>query len=109
VNRRLAALALFFLGCAPTVMVRPGGAPVAVRYTGPGQAVHLTGDMTGWQPVPLLRTGDGWELELHLPAGRYEYRLEVRQGSDTVPLLPAGSERVDDGYGGENAVLRVAP
>jgi hypothetical protein len=113
VKGRAVALALVVagVGCAPSATVRPGGAgaPVVVRYAGAADAVELIGDMTGWQPVPFQRSGDGWVLELQLPAGRYEYRLALRRGEETVPFLPDGAERVHDGYGGENAVLRVPP
>lgn len=105
----LAAAAL--LACAPTATVRPGGAerPTTFRYAGPGDAVALVGDMTGWSPVALRRAGGAWSLDLALPPGRYEYRLEVRRGERLEPALPAGAERIDDGFGGENAVLRVVP
>jgi hypothetical protein len=97
--------------CAPRATVVPGGPerPTTFRYAGPGDAVALVGDMTGWSPAALARSGGGWALSLPLPPGRYEYRLEVRRGGRVEPAWPAGAERVEDGYGGENAVLRVGP
>lgn len=97
--------------CAPRAVVVPGGPERATtfRYAGPGDAVALVGDMTGWSPLALAPSEGGWALSLPLPPGRYEYRLEVRRGERRLPALPAGTERVEDGYGGENAVLRIGP
>lgn len=107
----LLALPLALPGCAPRAAVVPGGAarPTTFHYAGPGDGVALLGDMTGWSPVELAPAEGGWALSLPLPPGRYEYRLEVRRGDRRLPALPAGTERVEDGYGGENAVLRVGP
>jgi len=107
----LLALSLALPACAPRAAVVPGGAarPTTFRYAGPGDGVALVGDMTGWSPVELAPAAGGWALSLPLPPGRYEYRLEVRRGERRLPALPAGAERVEDGYGGENAVLRVGP
>lgn len=114
--RRAARLALALAlgalsGCAPRAAVRPGGAghPTHLRYDGAAEAVALTGDMTGWSPVALAPDGAGFALDLVLPPGRYEYRLEVRRAGRVEPVLPAGAERTGDGFGGENAVLRVLP
>jgi len=103
------ALLLLGSGCTPGATVRPGGggASTTFRYRGPADEVWLSGTMSDWRPLPLERGGQGWALALSLPPGRYEYRLEVRQGKITRVELPPGTERADDGFGGENAVLRV--
>jgi len=105
-----AALLLLAAGCAAGAAVRPGGGGAAstFRYCGPADEVWLSGTMSDWRPLALERGGQGWELALPLPPGRYEYRLEVRRGEVTRVELPPGGERADDGFGGENAVLRVA-
>lgn len=104
-------LALLLLaGCAARgAAVRPGaeGASTTFRYRGPADEVRLSGSMSEWRPLPLERQGEGWDLVLPLRPGRYEYRLEVRLGEVTRVVLPPGAERADDGFGGENAVLRV--
>lgn len=106
------ALALAFavaLGaCAPRVEIRPRGRGAAVfLYEGRADEVRLVGTMTGWRAVPLERSGDRFHLSLALPDGRYEYRLQVYRGESLHEVLPEHAERVSDGFGGENAILRI--
>lgn len=110
-RRRALALAtaMATLGAcvAARVEVRAAREGVVFRYRGEAEAVLLRGSMTGWAPVALVRDGDGFALWVPLPRGRYEYRLEVRRGDTTTVLVPDGAERADDGFGGENGVVRV--
>ncbi len=106
-----AALALTAAACAgPAAGVRPAaGGAVVLRVPADGATlVTLAGTMNGWQPEPLFRVGGAFEIALRLPPGRYEYRLEA-QGNPDGPrtVFPEGCERVPDGFGGENAVLRI--
>lgn len=107
----LSAAALATSGCAPRATVRApergGRAPTVFVYRGPAEAVVLRGSMTGWDAEPLERAGDRFRLAISLASGRYEYRLEVRRSGEWRVVLPEGAERVDDGFGGENALLRV--
>jgi hypothetical protein len=109
VVKRLTAAALAALACAPSVVIRPGGhdAPTAFRVRTPATRVELSGTMTSWRPVPLAPRDGAFELELELPPGRYEYRLEVVDDRGTHVVFPEDGERANDGFGGENAVLRV--
>lgn len=105
-----AAAALLSAACAgPATSVRPGdaGAPTVWRVRTQADTVTLSGTMTGWRLVPLQRHDGRFELRLRVPAGRHEYRLEARQGSSIRPIFPEDVERAPDGFGGENAVLRV--
>ncbi len=107
---RLAAMAgLLALACAPAVTVRPGNreTPTVLRVRTDAREVVLLGTMTGWRPQPLERRGDAFELSLELPPGRYEYRIEVLDSTGVHQVSPEGAERAADGFGGENAVLRV--
>lgn len=106
---RRAALAALALACAPAVTVRPQRAPgrTLFRVETSAREVLLSGTMTGWRGLPLERRGGAFELDLELPPGRHEYRLEVRDTKGVRLAYPAGAERVDDGFGGENAVLRI--
>jgi hypothetical protein len=108
--RPLASMAsILVLACAPAVIVRPGGraAPTVLRVRTDATRVALLGTMTGWRLLPLERRGRAFELSLDLPPGRYEYRLEVRDNTGVHEVFPEGAERADDGFGGENAVLRI--
>lgn len=109
-SRRLAAAAaLLALACAPRVSVVPGGqsAPTVFRVRSEARGVVLSGTMTGWRPQPLDQRDGAFELRLELAPGRYEYRLEALDSAGIHVLFAEGSERAEDGFGGENAVLRI--
>jgi 1,4-alpha-glucan branching enzyme len=107
--RLLAAIAAVALACAPAIRVLPGdrGALTSFRVRASATRVELSGTMTDWRAVPLERHGGVFELELDLPPGRYEYRLEIVDPAGTRVIFPEGGERTSDGFGGENAVVRV--
>lgn len=101
-------LALALAACAPRATVRPvGEGRVVFAWDGAGEAAWVRGTMTGWGRVPLVRSGGRLEVTLQVPAGRHEYRLEVAETTGVRVVLPPGAEVADDGFGGENAVLRV--
>jgi hypothetical protein len=65
----------------------------------------VAGDFTGWESVPMTRAPEGWVVALPIPPGVYRYAFRSESGEW---FLPEGvSHRVDDGFGGENAVLVV--
>jgi hypothetical protein len=106
------AAAVAVAGCAargPVERLEPGRPRAfTFEWSGEADAVWVVGSMTGWERVPLAREGGGrFATSLSVPEGRHEYHLEVELGGVVRVVLPAGAERVDDGYGGENAVLRV--
>ncbi len=107
---RLAAMAsLLALACAPAVTIRQGSrqTPTVLRVRADARQVVLLGTMTGWRAKPLEPRAGAFELSLDLPPGRYEYRLEVRDATGVHQVFPEGAERADDGFGGENTVLRI--
>jgi len=106
---RLALLAALALSaCAPRATVRPDGNGLVVfAWNGQAEAAWVSGTMTGWSRVPLLRTAGHLEVALAVPPGRHEYRLEVLERTGVRIVLPPGAEQVEDGFGGENAVLRL--
>jgi hypothetical protein len=109
-SRCRAALLAAALGCTSPALVRPASvepAGAVLRYDGPAEAVYLRGSMTGWEPVPFAPDASGFALTLRLPAGRYEYHLELHRAGAIQIVVPRGAERADDGFGGENAILRV--
>jgi len=69
--------------------------------------VELAGSFTGWQRIPMQRTGSSgyWQINLPVPSGehRFAYILDGnRRISD--PTLPASEK---DDFGGENSILSV--
>ncbi len=107
--RALPTLCLLALSACASATVRATveAGEATFIWTGDADAVFLVGTPTAWRRVPLAREGRRFTLRLPLPPGRHEYRLEVEAGGAVRTVLPDGGERVDDGFGGENAVLRV--
>ncbi len=97
------------VACAPAATVRPtvSDGEATFAWAGSADAVFLVGTLTGWKRVPLARDGDRFTLRVAVEPGRYEYRLEVEAAGAVRTVLPDGAERVEDGFGGENAILRV--
>jgi hypothetical protein len=89
------------------VSARPERDAVVLAYDGPAEAVWVRGTMTEWRTVPMVRKGRTWEAKLPVQPGRWEYRLEVLRSGNLLIVLPERAEHVDDGFGGENAVLRM--
>ena len=71
------------------------------------QTLTLVGDFNQWgEGIALRYRGPEleWEIELHLPPGRYVYQLR----QDGVLKVPKGAQAyAPDDFGGENAVLLV--
>ena len=78
-----------------------------VLYEPAAGQVELAGSFTGWQRIPMQRTGSSgyWQINLPVPSGehRFAYILDGnRRISD--PTLPASEK---DDFGGENSILSV--
>ena len=83
---------------------------VIFRYYDPDASrVDLVGDFNGWSPragAMVDKNGDGqWTLLYNLPPGVYTYKFVV----DSIHWIPdpKNSDRVPDGFEGENSVVRV--
>jgi hypothetical protein len=85
-----------------------GGAIAHLSLAAPGaREVRAAGDFNRWRPeaTPLRRDADGvWRAEVAVPPGRGGAYLFVVDGAWV--LDPAAPDRVEDGFGGENALLR---
>lgn len=66
--------------------------------------VVLLGDFTGWEPVPLARSGGAWTATLQVRPGVYHFGFRV-DGEWHVPEGASG--RVTDDWGRTNATLVV--
>lgn len=85
---------------------------VEVRFVldAPGaKSVHLAGDFSSWDTdgLALKKAESGlWERTIRLRRGQaYSYNFLV-DGSSWV-VDPAAPERIDDGFGGESALIRL--
>jgi len=101
------ATALLVLFLSPP---QQGPQPVPYRFViyQPDTArAEITGSFTGWQAVPMKRTGTGgyWEITLDLPEGihRFSYILD-RNRRTADPTIP--TRELDD-FGGENSIFEV--
>lgn len=79
---------------------------VAIRLPVAGHpaAPLVLGDFTGWEPVPMVRVGEFWELRVEIPSGVHRYGFRSAQGEWFVP---ESFPQADDGMGGTSAVLVV--
>ena len=70
------------------------------------ESVSVAGEFNGWNASkhPLVRTPEGWRLELPLDAGRYRYKFVI-DGVWMADLKNPGMEA--DGHGGYNSIVEV--
>lgn len=70
------------------------------------ETVALSGSMNGWAAAknPLVWMNGEWVTTLTLNPGEYQYQLEL-DGEKT--LDPSNPDKIDNGNGGFNSVLRV--
>lgn len=68
--------------------------------------VALAGDFSGWAPLPMERTRDGWRIEQVLAPGLHHFGFIV-DGEWALPQDAPGV--VDDGWGQRNASIVVEP
>jgi 1,4-alpha-glucan branching enzyme len=72
--------------------------------------VALVGDFNNWDKDvdPMVRLGDGtYQFIMALNPGVYHYKF-VLEDVEWIPD-PNCPERVHDGLGGDNSILRVSP
>jgi hypothetical protein len=68
-------------------------------------APAVAGTFSDWQPIPMRRSGDRWQVALDLEPGVHEYSFVTADGTWFVPAGTPG--RKPDGFGGHVAVLIV--
>lgn len=88
---------------------RPAGVDsVTLKVEAPqARVVEITGDFTGWTPVPLQLESTGW-WTVTLPIGPGKYQMNLRlNGGDW--LVPPGLLSMLDEFGGRVGLLVVEP
>lgn len=92
-----------------TAIAKTSSRPQTFTLNAPDAArVLLAGDFTQWQdrPIPLKRQPGGvWQATVALPPGDHHYRFIVDGEWRDDPECP---ERVDNPFGTQDAVRRVA-
>lgn len=82
-----------------------GGVVFRIPASASSEPPVVAGDFNQWTPVPMRREGDEWVVVLPIAPGVYQYSFRRPDGSWFVP--ESVPHRVDDGFGGTNAVLVV--
>jgi hypothetical protein len=80
--------------------------PHRLAIVGPAaDRAEVMGDFTDWQPLPLVRAGEGrWALDAALSRGVHHLNVRFDGGEW---LVPAGTVAVDDGFGGTVGIFVV--
>jgi len=89
---------------AADVAVRSGQRVLRVRAPG-ATSVDVRGDCTKWQPTPLVRAGDWWELAMPFDPGTQHLVLRIDGGAWRPP---ANVPSIEDEFG-ERVGLLVVP
>jgi hypothetical protein len=83
---------------------------VKISYPGDGR-IYLVGDFNNWSRpgVPLVNIKkDRYRAELELDPGSYEYKvLIIEDGEESWIEFSNETYTVEDGFGGQNALLLV--
>jgi hypothetical protein len=85
-----------------------GAGSVTLRVEAPrARIVEITGDFTGWTPVPLqLGSAGSWAVTLPIDPGKYQMNLRLDGGEW---LVPPGLLSMLDEFGGRVGLLIVEP
>jgi hypothetical protein len=84
---------------------RPQGVVLLMVHAPSAGRVEINGDFSGWTPVDLERTSEGWWTRaLPIAPGKYEMNLRVDGGSW---IVPPGLLGMKDEFGGSVGLLIV--
>lgn len=78
------------------------GAYLVLRVN--ASSAEIAGDFSGWQPIPMVRTAEGWRTQSTLRPGVYRFVVRL-DGADWRP--PGGLPHLQDDFGGQVAVVTV--
>jgi hypothetical protein len=92
-------------GEASLVALTDDAGSTLVRVHAQGaRRVELMGDFTDWEPTPLERRGDRWELRFRVKSGSHHVLVRVDGGKWVVP---ANLPRLDDELGGTVGLIVI--
>lgn len=82
------------------------GRTISFRVLAPlARSVELAGDFTGWEPLRMVPSGDGWWMAMRkLSAGKYQMNLRLDGGQW---VAPPGLLIMQDEFGGSVGLLIV--
>jgi hypothetical protein len=100
---------------APTARTAESRASFALSTAGPGRvritirvasarSLEFASDCTGWNPVEMTRTGDGWAVEVAATRGVHQANIRVDGGKW---IAPPGLSSADDEFAGEVGIFVV--
>jgi hypothetical protein len=101
-----AVLAVLFWPARQAVEQGPSPEPFRFVIYDPGaSSAEIAGDFTGWERVPMQRTGTSgyWEISLGLQPGEHRY-VFILDGHQRV-ADPTVMAKEQDDFGGENSIL----
>ena len=79
-----------------------------VIYQPDAVQAEIIGTFTGWAPVALEKIGGSgyWSISINLPEGEHHYSYLLENGQQIAD--PTVLIREQDGFGGENSIIRVS-
>jgi hypothetical protein len=87
------------------VRIRGGRVTLLVPRSESPDGLSVAGEFNGWSPIEMSESGRYWSIELSLAPGVHRYAFRRPDGSWFVP--PEWHRRMDDGMGGDVAILVV--
>jgi hypothetical protein len=69
-----------------------------------GAVIEIAASFTGWEPIALVRRGDGWELDRAIPSGAHRVLVRVDGGPW---LVPANLPTAADDFGGSVGIITI--
>ena len=88
-----------------SVIPNEEGALLTVRVVAAEtQRVEVAGSFSGWEPLPLHRTSDGWEASVELERGRHRVAVRIDGGRWRAP---GHLGKVMDEFGGASGIIVV--
>ncbi len=69
------------------------------------KTVCIAGDFSNWSPLPMAKVEDGFQIDVELPAGEYQYKFIV---DGLWRNDPTSREATPNVFGTKNNVIRVS-